>query len=916
MIPDHGLDYPHGKRRKPPPGAHDALWTDVPRGSGPSTQAGRAVKPTGVGEAAPFTLNLSETAAVDRSLVGGKAFSLGRLISADFAVPEGFVVTTAAFRHFLACAGLEEATAALPIHAGETRPPPGQRLAALRARIVASALPPDLAAQLGIAYRQVFGPGDVPLAVRSSGVQEDLDGASYAGQYRTCLNVRGFEALCRAVKDCWASLWQPQAIEYMRRQGSAAGDPALALVVQRLIVPEVAGVLFTVNPVTGREEECVIEAVFGLGESLVSGRVDADRYVVDATEGSVKERVIAHKVTKLIAAEEGGLREIGLGEAAAGRSALSEPELGELAELGAAVQERYGRPMDIEWLRKDGRFHLVQARPITALRFASELGEWTTADFRDGGVSSDVCPPFMWSLYERAFDREMADYMERIRIRKDARDVKWCRMFFARPYWNLREAKKTLERLPGYRERDFDRDVGISPSYDGPGTTTPVTLKGLLRAIPILLALPLSYRRRIMKNRRYAAGFDRRMKRFDPDAAEISGLDGQSFAARYGDLLGFQFETEAGYFETIFNTTVAGLDFKAVFAKVEAAGGEPLDYGALLGGLLDISHIRPMMDLHDLLTRLRQSGRTLDQETVTAFARRWRHHGRKELDIRAPRWPEDLAFLRGLMEQARASYRPENDPRAQAKAQHSLYRATRDRALDAIGRNRVLRFRFLNALARLRRFAWWREEMRNYSTWLYALLRTWSLEAGRRLAQAGLLSDPEEIWTLSYADVLAALGGEVAHDVLRRKARAGRRLMESFRCFEIPNEIGQGSRFDGPLDSTTTPEVVLRGIPCSSGRTVGRARSIASLEEAGAVRDGDVLVTPFTDPSWTLLFPRLAGVVTETGGLLSHAAVISREYGIPAVLGVTGATRRIGDGDRIAVDGTQGVVEILQRCGA
>jgi pyruvate,water dikinase len=267
------------------------------------------------------------------------------------------------------------------------------------------------------------------------------------------------------------------------------------------------------------------------------------------------------------------------------------------------------------------------------------------------------------------------------------------------------------------------------------------------------------------------------------------------------------------------------------------------------------------------------------------------------------------------MEQARASYRPENDPRAQAKAQHSLYRATRDRALDAIGRHRVLRFRFLNALARLRRFAWWREEMRNYSTWLYALLRTWSLEAGRRLARAGLLSDPEEIWTVSYADVLAALGGEVAYDVLRRKARAGRRLMESFRCFEIPNEIGQGRCFDGPLDSTTVPEVVLRGTPCSSGRAVGRARSIASLEEAGAVRDGDLLVTPFTDPGWTLLFPRLAGVVTETGGLLSHAAVISREYGIPAVLGVTGATRRIGDGDWIAVDGTRGVVEILRRCG-
>ena len=276
------------------------------------------------------------------------------------------------------------------------------------------------------------------------------------------------------------------------------------------------------------------------------------------------------------------------------------------------------------------------------------------------------------------------------------------------------------------------------------------------------------------------------------------------------------------------------------------------------------------------------------------------------------RWQDDLPFVRQLLEKSFENYELAQDPKTQEQVQYECYRAERERARHALRWRPLARRKFLNRLDTLRRYAWWREEMRDYSVRLYYLVRLWSTHASQRLIAAGQFVEADDVWYLSFQDVLAALEGALERSETRRRVGEGRRLVRSFRAFRNPDEIGSQYRYTRATTSVESGNV-LRGTGCSPGRVEGRARVITVLEEQHQVCSDDILVTSFTDPGWTPVFARLSGIVTETGGVLAHAAVISREYGIPAVLAVPQATVQIADGDRIAIDGTQGTVEIIRR---
>jgi len=832
----------------------------------------------------PLVLPLEAAATAAVAEIGGKAAGLAALLAAGLPVPEGVVVTADACRGLLAAAGVDGAPAELARRVAAPAAPDEEAwLAAMRGRIEVAEVPAPLASALRDALAVL---GDVPLAVRSSGIAEDLAHASFAGQYESFLGVTGEAAVADALGACVASLFGARVAAYLR--GRAGPVPALgiAVVVQRLARADAAGVLFTVNPLTGREEEAVIEAVPGLADALVSGRANADTLVVDAAAGAVRERRMAGAAAVLADAE-----------------ALA------LAELGARAQEALGHPLDVEWVREGGRLALVQARPVTRLHFAPDVGEWTTADFRDGGVSSGVCSPFMWSLYERAFDVSMPAYLRSLGLLPRGHAAKWTRMFFARPYWNVAEAKAAVLPLPGFVERNFDLDLGIEPAYEGPGRTTRTSVGSVLRALPVLARLLRGYRRRLAANAAFLRTFPDRAAPFELAGGALAALDAGAFRARYEAVLALQHETETAYFETIYNTSNAKLDLSVPLSRARARAGGALDYGRLVGGLADLSHLRPMKDLHDTLGRIRAEGRAITDGDVAAFAGRWPHRGRKELDLRVPRWPDDLPFVRETMERALAAWRPEDDPVAASRAQHDAYLAERARALGALRGRPLDRAGLRRRLARLRRFTWWREEMRDRSSYAYALVRRFAVEAGRRLVAAGALAAPDDVFLLRSEEVGAALAGALPPDEVRRRARAGERLVRSYRAFRPPNEIGARRAFDEDAPPPASGPT-LHGTPCSPGRARGTARVVASVEEAQRLLPGDVLVAPFTDPGWTPLFPRLAAVVTETGGLLSHAAVIAREYGIPAVLAVPGATRLVQDGAPVVVDGGRGTVEL------
>ena len=844
-----------------------------------------------VAAAGPLVLPLAEVAEAPLALVGGKARGLGQLLAGGFPVPEGVVVTAPACQALLASAGLADAREVLTRRlAAPPLPDEASWLAGCRSRLAAAGVPAEVAAALRAAAGALLDGG--PLVVRSSGSLEDLAGASFAGQYESVLGVRGEAAARAALCRCVASLFTPRLAAYLRAHGAATAVPAMAVVVQRQVAAEAAGVLFTVDPTTGREDHAVIEAVHGLADALVSGAAPADWFVVDVPAGIIRERrpgAVPHP-------ERTG-------------PSLDDAAVLELAALGAAVQEQLGLPVDIEWTRAAGRFELVQARPITSLHFAEELGEWTTADFRDGGVSADVCLPLMWSLYEAAFQASMPRYLGAIGLIPRRHRATWSRMFFGRPYWNLGESRAAVQRLPGFVERNFDHDLGIEPSYQGPGRVTPTTVRTVLPALAILVRLHREYRRRRRANARLLAAFPASAAPLDLAPAALRALDAAALAAGWRQLLALHLDVETAYFETIYNTSNARLDFKVAFEKAAARTLPPLDDPALVGGLQDLSHVRTLVDLHRTLGALRRSGAPLDDDTVAAFAARWPHRSRRELELRTPRWPEDLAFVRAFMERALEAWREEDDPEQVAAAQHAAAMAERERALAGL-RSPLARATFRSRLRRLRAFAWEREEMRDRSSRVYAMVRRWALEAGRRLAGAGALADPEDVFVLRREEVSAALEGRLAGGALRDRVRAGWRGARSFRNFQNPNEIGATHAL--AAGAPPPSGAVLHGAGCSHGRARGPARVVRRIEEAGRLRPGDVLVAHFTDPGWTTFFPRLGAVVTETGGLLSHAAVIARECAIPAVLAVPNATRAIPDGALVEVDGAAGTVTLVE----
>jgi phosphohistidine swiveling domain-containing protein len=654
-----------------------------------------------------------------------------------------------------------------------------------------------------------------PLAVRSAASGEDGVVSSFAGQFKTYLNLRSLEEVEQAVRQCRDSVHADSVAEYCRRNAIDPTSLHMNVIVQRMIEPELAGVAFTVNPVTGAEE-VVIEAVEGLGDDLLAG----------------------HRTP--LAADHPLLQKY-------------RPEIERIARR---VQRYFGAPQDMEFAVERGTVYVLQARPITRITFDSAVGEWTNGDYRDGGVSSAVCTPLMWSLYEFAFQNALVPYLREMKVLDG--EFQASRMFFGRPYWNLGAVKRCLAKLPGFVERRFDEDLAIEVQYEGPGIQTPVTPITIIRALPAIIAIGKLLDGQEAFDRDFlGGGFHAIERKYESLPADVDRSFRELIERDYRT-------TETNYFRTIFCASLAKLDFTDSFPKA--------DYRQLVSALPDMRHLAPTRAIREMTER--------GERDVDALIRQFPHHSRRELDLRAPRWDEDRAFVEQLV----ASYRGSagEDPRP-------AYEVARAEALAALPWHK--RRSFDRKLDRLRRFVWLREEMRDLSTRLYYQIRRHLLEIARR---RGLGDD---IFFMTFQEI-------IADD--RSNLERSRDVFESYRNFKAPNEIG--ARFPFKPSAVTD---ALQGIGASQGTVRGVARIARTVEEAARVEKGAILVCPFTDPGWTVTLDRVAGVVTETGGLLSHAAVICREYGIPAVLAVPRATERIRDGQIITIDGGHGCVELV-----
>ena len=867
----------------------------------------------------PLVLALDDPGAVP-AVAGGKGASLGRLARAGVRVPAGFHVTTAAYLDFLDGGLREELLAA--VSAVDPSDPGTFEAAAARAGelFAGRPVPASTAAAIAGAYAALGG-DEIPVAVRSSATAEDLAGLSAAGQHDTYLNIHGAAAVVDAVRRCWASLWSARAIGYRAGRGIGPGDVSIAVVVQRLVPAEAAGVLFTVDPVSGALDQVVISANWGLGESVVSGDVTPDVAVVDRASGALVSYQLGSK-TIMTVADGAGTLETETPAGLRSTPVLSPTQAGELGRVGLAIEELYREPVDVEWARADGELWVLQARPITTRAgqpAASALsGEqwndslagdylWTNGNL--GEALPDVMTPATWSFIEL--------FMSRMIFPPSVRDYRGFGRIGGRFYANV-SVSMSLEALIGISSRRF-------VTYFGPVLGRLPSLEEIPRAhlprwkasrmmVPATFAMVRRVNANAKRLPQFLAGSPARCDRLrteieqtaDPAAlADLWPARVRPLLVEAADML-----TAAGSADGTTLVTTPG-KLAALVGEADAAlllsGQQPAD-GASLASL------GPVVGL----ARLARG--EIDRN---AFVREYGHRGAHEVELSMarpaedPGWPDDQLA-------ARPGTEPGTDPAAVRDADALLagQQAARAAAWDRLARSDPWKATAARKLiTRWAPLARGREAARSEVVRSVWVARTWVRRAGE------LTGHGDDLFFLELPEVFDLLGGE--RQVLdlvpgRRAVYEGYRALPSYpalirghfdparwaadpdRRVDFYDERAAAARTAGPDDAIT-------GFPGAAGVVEGTARVLRAPEDGGQLRDGEILVTTVTNIGWTPIFPRAAAVVTDVGAPLSHAAIVARELGIPAVVGCGDATVRLHSGDRVRVDGGAGTVEILQR---
>ena len=877
---------------------------------------------------------------LDRStlaVAGGKAANLGELIRAGLPVPSGFCVTTAAYELVAEEAGLRHVLDGL----AQTSAQDTARLAEIAARaremLLAAPVPNEVIEVIGEAYRGLGT--DTPVAVRSSATAEDLPTASFAGQQESFLNVVGKEPLLEAVRRCWASLWTDRAVSYRASNGIDPRSAYLAVAVQRMVEAEVAGVLFTSDPLTGRRRRALIDASFGLGEAVVSGAVNPDHFVVDTRTGEILERRPGDKRVVIRAQKGGGTRRFELQEEGL---SLSDEQLRALAELGGRVEAHYGEPQDTEWaIDTTGTLWLLQARPITTV-FPLPPGAPTDNDdlrvYFSGSVAQGVYRP-LTPMGLQAF-RLVASAVVTLAGRPP-RDIDAGPAFFTeaggRLFLDITTALRStfgrrvldlalrnMEARTAPILRQLTTDPRLSPIHTPAWRVLRAVLPALIRGRTPLRIVQALVRPEIARARAkgVAAEF-RAAGRVSPGASAAERIDtvervllggpprmlpavppafgaGLLSYALAGRLLGdlaTDEERRVVLRGLAHNpTTEMNLELWELAREVR---GDPISSRRLR----ETPPERLAREYHDAALPARL------QEGLSSFLRLYGHRGVAEIDLGLPRWSEDPTYIIGVL----ASYLRLGDPelapdvqfrRAEREAEEMVAQLTR-RARNK-GRLRGELVGFL--LRRARDLSGLREMPKFCIILLFARARELLWEVGEDLAKAGRLERGEDVFFLSLPEARAALAGEDLRLVVRERRIDYERELERRR---VPRVL---------LSDGTTPTVEARGAPeeedgllrgtaASGGVVVGAARVVLDPSVA-ALEPGEILVTPSTDPGWTPLFLTAGGLVMEMGGAMSHGAVVAREYGIPAVVGVPDATERIVTGQRITVDGAAGTIAV------
>lgn len=903
---------------------------------------------------------LGDVNADSLALVGGKGANLGELTAAGVPVPPAFMVTTEAYRCFLVENSLHAPMAALLASIDYESPASVEEHAlAIRSLLLAAPVPGRVATGITDAYGRlqatVGGVGPVPVSVRSSATAEDLPGASFAGQQDTYLHISGTSEVIDAVRRCWASLWTGRAVSYRHAQGFDHDTVLLAVVVQQMFPSEVAGVLFTANPVTSNPWEFFLNCSWGLGEAVVSGHVNPDQFVVSKDPVIVVDRQVNDKAVMTVPHPGGqGSHEVAVPEHLRTAPSLDDDEIATLCGIAQRIEEHYGFPQDIEWGYADGRFAILQAREITGanLDFGHELERYKTPRARaemyderwvwsraysDEVQTGPSTPSFYTYLQggmtflkanalRMTFTEEWMGYTPETFL-----DFPYFRWYGARAYYNLAFERERIRRFIPPQARDeaalwpfpqaerdeirdmpFDWEEFLSLLWRLHTETPDVSLLGTTQIVYEHLE-------------QWTDNEDEFWRRYDFTGRSVEEIFAAQLESRRGSRFGENVVLPFTIYiyalppalrwlcaqwlgdtdGTLYNRLVAGLQTKT--------GEENIAVWRLSRSVRRSARIRALLETatgDEVIGSLESDvdGRALAAE-LEQFLAKYGHRGGAERDAYHPRWRHRPGLVFEAMRPMLALDDHES-PEAHEQRLRELMLATREECRQrlASGPLASLQVPFFDWFVDLvQDYSYYRDFERFYNDKTMSRSRDLYGHIARRFIDHGLLTDADDVFFLGRQEMLLADRGDLSARQIAIRVRARRRVYEKYSHQEPPKYIRGWQTFD---DDAVDAEGALRGIAASSGVVTGRARVCRRLSEISKVQRGDILVTVATDPGWTTVFSIIGGVVVETGGVVAHAVMISREYGLPCVANLSRACDLIPDGALITVDGTSGRVVV------
>jgi phosphohistidine swiveling domain-containing protein len=906
----------------------------------------------------PFTCTLDQVDAGSLGLVGGKGANLGELVSAGIPVPGAFCVTTAAYRRFIDDSSLLGPIIAI-LDVIDYDDPTGIEANAetIRALLLAAPIPADVEHAITDALAALVSQRAVEpsVSVRSSATAEDLPGTSFAGQQDTYLHICGTAAVVQAVRRCWASLWTGRAVAYRHVQGFAHESVLLAVVVQEMFPSEVSGVLFTANPVTSNPFELFLNASWGLGEAVVSGHVNPDQFIVDRRSLDVVDRQINDKLVMTVADPTGqGSATVPVPDDRRSIPSLSDESVRELCMIGQRIEQHYGFPQDIEWGYADGRFAILQSREITGtdLDFGHELETWkspaalaTMYDERhvwsraySDEVQTGPSTPSFYTYLQlgmsnlKAAALRMTGTTEFEGLGPDRfHDFPYFRWHGARAYYNLTFERERIRRFVPPFARD---EAALWPFPDDQRTEIagmPFDWQALLSMLWTLhtqqhdISL-LGTTRVVYENlARWTDEEDMFWRSFELDDASVAEIFAAQIRSRAGSRFGenvvlpftiYLFVLPAALQTlcaqwlgdddgSVYNRLVGGLQTKTGEENIAVWKlSRSIRASARLSRLVATDgddEVLAALDLDEDGLRFRAE--------LDTFLVRFGHRGGAERDAYYPRWRHRPALVIQAIRPMLALEDHESPEHHEARLRERMLatraECTQQLMAGAMGALQAPFFDWFVAL--VQDYCYYRDFERFYNDKTMSRSRDLYEAIARRFVANGLLTEADDVFFLGRQEMLAVDAGELTARQIAMRVRSRRRIYKKYSYREPPKYIRGWTTFD---DDQLAADGTLRGIGASTGVVTGRARVCRQLSEISKVQRGDILVTVATDPGWTTVFSIIGGVVVETGGVVAHAVMISREYGLPCVANLGRACDSIPDGATITIDGSSGRVLI------